>query len=121
MTLSEYLKQPGNSVSGLARILGVHRATLHKIAVGDRNASTPLARKIFDATDGLVTPTDLALSPQRLSCNAPAKIDHSATSSARPKTGQAVANNCKGGQKVSQTAQAARKAPKGARSPNNTG
>lgn len=60
MTLAEYCASTGEKLDALARRMGLKRGHLNKIAKGDRDPSMDLARRISEATDGKVTPTDLA-------------------------------------------------------------
>ncbi len=69
MRLDEYIlreKLEGRTMVQLAKKLGISPGALHGIKSGNRTPSFDLARRIFEATDGVVTYHDLAdVAPRR--------------------------------------------------------
>lgn len=61
MTLTDYLKQTGQTATALAAKVGCEVSTITRLARGERSPSLPLAFRIERATSGLVTIADLAL------------------------------------------------------------
>ncbi len=59
MDLKSYLTEHRLKPAAFARQVGVDRSTLGKILHGRRRAGPEVRRKIFEATAGAVTPTDL--------------------------------------------------------------
>lgn len=58
MTLTDYLAQPGRTATELAAKTGFSVSTVTRAAKGEISPSADLMRKIFEATEGDVTPND---------------------------------------------------------------
>lgn len=58
MTLATYLKLPGVTATALARHLGVAHSTVLRWADGSTQPGTERLRRLYDVTDGAVTPND---------------------------------------------------------------
>jgi hypothetical protein len=54
-SLTRYLRETGNKLSGLAAKMGCPASTLTRPLNGERNPSIALARRVEIATDGRVT------------------------------------------------------------------
>ncbi|WP_162232715.1 helix-turn-helix domain-containing protein [Sphingomonas sanxanigenens] len=59
MTLAEYLAQPGRTATELAQATGSAVSTITRAARGEIIPSRDLMIKLFEATDGAVTPNDI--------------------------------------------------------------
>lgn len=59
MTLDQYLNTQRLRPAEFARAANLHKSTIDKILKGHRRAGPEVRRKIFEATAGAVTPTDL--------------------------------------------------------------
>lgn len=63
MTLLDYLKEAGETVSAFATRIGEAETTIKKIAYAQRQPSLALAVKITSATGGQVTAGDMVIPP----------------------------------------------------------
>jgi 3,4-dihydroxy 2-butanone 4-phosphate synthase/GTP cyclohydrolase II len=61
MKLEDWLTREGKRASAFARDVGVTPATISGLCRGDRWLGKDVAQKIYDATNGEVTPTDFML------------------------------------------------------------
>lgn len=61
MTLTEYLNQPNQTATALARKVGCEVSTITRLAKRERAPSIDLALRIERSTGGAVTVADLAL------------------------------------------------------------
>ena len=59
MPLAEWIREMGYTQRLVARRLGVSPSTLSRLLKGERSASASLMRRVFELTEGQVTPTDL--------------------------------------------------------------
>lgn len=58
MTLADYLAQPGQSATALARDVGVAVSTITRASKGEIVPTGRLMQAIFEKTRGVVTPND---------------------------------------------------------------
>lgn len=65
MKLLDYLKERKEAVSDFASRISEPDGTIRKIVYGQRQPSLPLAVKIEEATEGLVTAAELVLPEPR--------------------------------------------------------
>ncbi len=63
MPLSEWIREEGCTQRAVARRFGVSPSTLSRLLRGERSPSASLMRRVFEVTDGKVTPTDLVVIP----------------------------------------------------------
>ncbi len=59
MTLTDYLRQPGQTATALAQKCGVSVSTITRVAAGTQQPSRALMQDIFKHTDGSVTANDI--------------------------------------------------------------
>lgn len=60
MKLEQYLAQEGLTLSAFAGTVGTTHATISRIVAGKRHPSGSLMRRIWEVTDGAVTPGDFS-------------------------------------------------------------
>ena len=63
MPFSEWIRAEGCTQRAVARRLGVSPSTLSRLLRGERSPSASLMRRVFELTEGKVTPTDLVVIP----------------------------------------------------------
>ena len=63
MTLSDYLKQPDVTATGVARQIGVSHSTVLRWADGSIQPPMDRLRKLNEVTAGQVTPNDFLTTP----------------------------------------------------------
>jgi transcriptional regulator with XRE-family HTH domain len=135
MHILEYCESTGEPVARLAKRMGLDRSHLNKIALGQRDASADLLRRLFEATNGKITPTDQIFAPkaqpgrQRRKINtlascAPAKVARTAKTQRQTnvsgKTGQSLPSKASGPAKARQMVDRPKPKVRPSR-PNNTG
>ena len=59
MPLAEWIRGKGRTQRAVARQLGVSPSTLSRLLKGERSPSASLMRRVFELTEGQVTPSDL--------------------------------------------------------------
>ena len=59
MPLAEWIRAQGCTQRSVARRLGVSPSTLSRLLKGERSPSASLMRRVYELTEGKVTPTDL--------------------------------------------------------------
>jgi transcriptional regulator with XRE-family HTH domain len=65
MTLAEYLSETGLTQSAFAARVGITQAYVSRILAGVyESVSQDVVRRIYDATEGEVTPNDIFLPPK---------------------------------------------------------
>ena len=65
MTLTEYLQHRDITAVQLAAELGIDQSSLSRIIRGDQLPRKPLMRRIYQVTDGQVTPNDIFGIPEQ--------------------------------------------------------
>jgi len=62
MTLAAYLEKRGLTRADFARLIGVRHLTVTRYVRGEQIPEPEYLRRIYRATDGMVTPNDFILS-----------------------------------------------------------
>lgn len=131
MHILEYCESSGEPVARLAKRMGLDRSHLNKIALGQRDASADLLRRLYAATKGKITPTDQVFAPRiepgrrlrraakgaHVACLTAKAADRSANGAPRESNPRSITNKCKDAQKVRQSVKDGRKARGAGRGP----